>query len=216
MLDTPLYVACLILAGRRALVVGAGSMAEEKIEGLVACGAEVTVVTRDPDLRLEELQAAGNVELRRKVYDASDLEGFFLVVAATNDADLGRRVFDDAEARGMLVNVADMPEFCNFILPALARRGPLTVAISTSGASPALAKRMRDEADTAFDEAYARLAQILDDLRPWARSTLADFAARRDFFAAIVNGEPDPIELLRSGSEDEVLRLIAEAQERVR
>lgn len=216
MLTSPLYVACLNLEGRRVLVVGAGPMAEEKIDGLVTCGAQVTVVTRDPDLGLEELQTAGKIELRRKAYDATDLEGFLLVIAATTDADLGRQVFADAEARGMLVNVADMPELCNFILPAIARRGPLALAVSTSGASPALAKRMRDEALEAFDDAYARLAEILNELRPWARDVLADYAARRDFFAAIVNGKPDPIDLLRSGSEDEVLRLIADAQERVR
>lgn len=216
MLDTPLYVACLNLSGRRALVVGAGPLAEEKIEGLLVCGAKVTVVSRDPDLALEALQRAGKVGLRRKVYDATDLEGSVLVIAATTDRDLGRRVFQDAEARGMLVNVADMPEFCNFILPAIARRGPLAIAVSTSGASPALAKRMRDDALGRFDDAYARFAEILDDLRGWARAELPDYGTRRDFFDSLVNGAPDPIELLRSGAEDEVHRLIAEAQERAR
>lgn len=216
MLDTPLYVACLNLSGRRALVVGAGPLAEEKIEGLLVCGAKVTVVSRDPDLALEALQRAGKVGLRRKVYDATDLEGSVLVIAATTDRDLGRRVFQDAEARGMLVNVADMPEFCNFILPAIARRGPLAIAVSTSGASPALAKRMRDDALGRFDDAYARFAEILDGLRGWARAELPDYGTRRDFFDSLVNGAPDPIELLRSGAEDEVHRLIAEAQERAR
>ena len=215
MLDTPLYVACLNLAGRSALVVGAGPVAEEKIDGLRASGARVTVVTRDPDLRLEDLQSSGAIELRRKSYDSTDLEGFLLVVAATTDTDIARRVFEDAEARGMLVNVADMPELCNFILPAIARKGPLAVAITTSGASPALAKRMRDEAAAAFDDAYARLAAILDDLRPWAREELRDYEARRDFFASIVNGDPDPIALIRAGEEDRVRDLIVAEQERV-
>ena len=216
MLDTPLYVACLNLLGRRALVVGAGPLAEEKIKGLLVCGAKVTVVSRDPDLGLEALQRAGKVGLRRKVYDATDLEGSVLVIAATTDRDLGRRVFDDAEARGMLVNVADMPEYCNFILPAIGRRGPLAIAVSTSGASPALAKRMRDDALSRFDDAYARLAEILDDLRGWARTEVPDYGTRRDFFESLVNGAPDPIELLRAGAEDEVHRLIAQAQERAK
>lgn len=216
MLEAPLYIACLNLEGRRALVVGAGPLAEDKIEGLLTARASVTVVTRDPDMRLEELQRAGRIELRRKAYDATDLDGFLLVIAATTDTDLGRAVFADAEARGMLVNVADMPELCNFILPAIARRGPLAIAVSTAGASPALAKRMRDEAESAFDEAYARLAEILDELRPWARDELPDYASRRDFYSGIVNGDPDPIELLRGGREEDLRSLISAAQERAR
>ena len=214
MLDTLVYTICLDLRGRRALVVGSGPLVREKVEGLRASEAEVVVVTRDPDVWLEEAAVAGDVELRRKVYDGGDLEDFLLVIAATTDRELGAKVFADAEARNMLVNVTDMPELCNFILPAIARRGPLTIAVSTSGASPALAKRIRDEVDTTYDDAFSRLAQILDELRPWARSELRDYAARRDFFDALVNGDPDPIDLLRAGAEDELRELIGEAQRR--
>ena len=101
----------------------------------------------------------------------------------------------------MLVNVVDVPPLCNFILPAIVRSGPLAIAISTAGASPALAKRMKREIAEQFGEPYARLAVMLNDARGWAKATLPTFQDRKEFFEAIVNGEPDPIALLRDGDE---------------
>lgn len=193
MMDAELYIACLDLTDRRTVVVGEGPMADEKAAGLRACGATV------------EITARGS-------YRPEMLDGAYLVMVATEDDDFNRHVFEDAESRSMLVNVADVPELCNFILPAIARRGPLAVAITTTGASPALAKRMRREAAELFDDAYARMAVLLDELRPWAKATLPDYAARRDFFDAIVNASPDPIELLRAGNEDSVRRSIDDAK----
>ena len=99
----------------------------------------------------------------------------------------------------MLVNVVDVPPLCNFILPAIVRTGPLAVAISTAGASPALAKRMKREIGELFGEPYADLAVLLNDARGWAKATLPTYQDRKEFFESIVNGEPDPIELLRAG-----------------
>ena len=99
----------------------------------------------------------------------------------------------------MLVNVVDVPPLCSFILPAIVRTGPLAIAISTAGASPALAKRMKREIAEQFGEPYARLAVLLNDARGWAKSTLPTFQDRKEFFEAIVNGEPDPVALLRDG-----------------
>jgi siroheme synthase-like protein len=121
-------------------------------------------------------------------------------------------VHEDAEARAMLVNVVDVPPLCNFILPAIVRSGPLAIAISTAGASPALAKRMKREIAALFGEEYARLAVILNDSRGWAKSTLPTYQDRRDFFESIVNGEPDPVELLRAGYEKALLALIEDAK----
>ena len=112
----------------------------------------------------------------------------------------------------MLVNVVDVPPLCNFILPAIVRSGPLAIAISTAGASPALAKRMKREIAALFGEEYARLAIILNDSRGWAKSTLPTYHDRRDFFESIVNGDPDPVELLRSGDETALLALIDDAK----
>ena len=101
----------------------------------------------------------------------------------------------------MLVNVVDVPPLCNFILPAIIRSGPLAIAISTAGASPALAKRIRDEIADEYGEPYARLAILLNDVRGWAKGTLPTYQDRKAFFESIVNGEPDPVELLRRGDE---------------
>jgi siroheme synthase-like protein len=121
-------------------------------------------------------------------------------------------VFEDAEARSMLVNVVDVPPLCNFILPAIVRTGPLAVAISTAGASPALAKRMKREIGEMFGEPYANLAILLNEARGWAKATLPTYQDRKQFFESIVNGEPDPVELLREGNVEAVRELIAGAQ----
>lgn len=168
-------------------------MATEKVAALEVCGADVAVVAPDD-------------------YRPEHLEGALLVVGVTSDDGLARRIHGDAIERSMLVNIADVPALCNFILPAITRRGPITVAVSTAGASPALAQRIRSEVAAHVGKEYAVLATILEDLRPWAKANLPTYEARRAFFDGIVNGEPDPIELLRAGKRADVDALI----ERVR
>jgi siroheme synthase-like protein len=214
MLDTPFYIACLKLSGRRCVVVGGGEVGLEKVEGLLACDGEVTLIAPDAVAALAELAAEGSIRWERRAYaGAADLEGVFMVVAATNDTDVNIGVYEDAERRAMLVNVVDVPPLCNFILPAIIRTGPLAIAISTAGASPALAKRIRDEIADEYGEPYARLAVLLNDVRGWAKGTLPTYADRKAFFESIVNGEPDPVELLRRGDETAVRDLIAAAQQ---
>lgn len=176
------YMACLDLEGRDVLVVGGGSVAVEKADGLLDCGARVTVVA--PEIEPELERAA--VELLRRRYRGSDLDGRFLVVAATSTPAVNRRVFRDAEARGLLCNVVDVPELCSFILPAVHRVDPIAVAISTGGASPALAQRLRDDVAALVGPQHAELAVELRQLRPWAKERYPTYEARRDFFQAIV------------------------------
>ena len=137
-----------------------------------------------------------------------------MVIACTDDTEVNIGVFDDAEKRAMLVNIVDVPPLCNFILPAIVRTGPLAIAISTAGASPALAKRMKREISELFGEEYARLAVILNDARGWAKGTLPTYQDRKEFFEGIVNGDPDPVVLIREGREADVLALIEAAKER--
>jgi precorrin-2 dehydrogenase/sirohydrochlorin ferrochelatase len=214
MMETNFYMAALNLMGRRCLVVGAGTIGLEKIEGLLACDAEVVVVAPEADREVAELAESGAVEWRRRPYTAGDLEDCFLVIAATSDTDVNIAVYADAEARAMLVNVVDVPPLCNFILPAIVRRGPIAIAISTAGASPALAKRMKSQIAELFGDEYAALALMLNEVRGWAKATLPTYQHRKAFFESIVNGEPDPLELLRGGNEPAVKELIATAQER--
>ncbi|MBO9534302.1 MAG: bifunctional precorrin-2 dehydrogenase/sirohydrochlorin ferrochelatase [Solirubrobacteraceae bacterium] len=212
MLDTPFYVACLRLKGRSCLVVGGGDVGLEKVEGLLACDGDVTVVAPELSSELAQLAREGSIAWLQREYEPADLEGTFLVIAATNDTDVNIAVYDDAEARSMLVNVVDVPPLCNFILPAILRTGPLAIAISTAGASPALAKRMKREIGEHFGEEYARLAILLNDARGWAKATLPTYQHRKAFFEGIVDGDPDPVVLIREGRERAVLELIAQAQ----
>ena len=203
MLDTPFYIACLKLKGRRCLVVGGGEIGLEKVEGLLACDGDVTVVAPEAGA---ELRGAGRARARsrweRREYAARPTSrARSWSIACTDDTDVNIRVYEDAERRAMLVNIVDVPPLCNFILPAIVRTGPLAIAISTAGASPALAKRMKREIAELFGEEYARLAIMLNDVRGWAKGTLPTYQDRKAFFEEIVNGEPDPIELLRAGDE---------------
>ncbi len=225
MLDTPFYIACLKLSGpptRRCLVVGGGEIGLEKVEGLLACDADVTLIAPTAEPALEQYAREGSIRWERRPYaGASDLEGAFMAIAATDDTDTNIAVYEDAERRAMLVNVVDVPPLCNFILPAIVRTGPLAIAISTAGASPALAKRMKREIEGQFGESYARLAVLLNEVRGWAKGTLATYQERKEFFEGIVNGDPDPIALLENGvasggessGEQAVRELIARAQD---
>src|ERR1700731_4630644 len=213
MLDTPFYMACLKLTGRPSLVVGGGEIGLEKVEGLLACDADVGLIAPAAEPALQEYAREGSIRWERRDYAGpADLEGVFMAIAATDDTDVNIAVYDDAEHRAMLVNVVDVPPLCNFILPAIVRTGPLAIAISTAGASPALAKRIKREIAEEYGEPYARLAVLLNEGRGWAKGTLATYQERKEFFEGIVVGDPDPVALLRAGDEPAVRELIARAQ----
>ncbi len=213
MLETPFYIACLKLSGRRCAVIGGGEVALEKVEGLLACDGQVTLIAPQAEPALAEYAREGSIAWERRCYaGARDLEGAFLAIAATGDTGVNVAVYEDAEARAMLVNVVDVPPLCNFILPAIVRSGPLAIAISTAGASPALAKRMKREIEGQFGDSYARLAVLLNEARGWAKATLPTYKERKEFFDGIVGGHPDPIALLERSGEQAVRELIARAQ----
>jgi precorrin-2 dehydrogenase / sirohydrochlorin ferrochelatase len=213
MLETPFYIACLKLDGRHGVVVGGGEIGLEKVEGLLACNGEVTLIAPTAHATLERYASEGSIRWERRAYAGpSDLEGVFMAIAATDDTDVNIAVYEDAERRAMLVNVVDVPPLCNFILPAIVRSGPLAIAISTAGASPALAKRIKREIAEQFGEPYAQLAVLLNEARGWAKGTLPTYQDRKQFFEGIVNGDPDPVALLRDGREQDVRELIAQAQ----
>jgi precorrin-2 dehydrogenase/sirohydrochlorin ferrochelatase len=213
MLETPFYIACLRLEGRNCLVVGGGEIGLEKVEGLLACSGQVTLVAPEANDALRAYAEEGSITWVERPYESSDLEGKFMAIAATNDTDVNIAVYEDAERRAMLVNVVDVPSLCNFILPAIVRTGPLAIAISTAGASPALAKRIKAEISESFGEPYARLAVLLNEARGWAKGNLPTYQDRKAFFEGIVNGDPDPIELLRSDRDADVIALIEAAKE---
>lgn len=169
------YPLCLEMAGRRCLVVGGGPVAERKVAGLLEAGARLTVVSPAVTARLADWARAERIRLIGREYAASDLVGHSVVFVATDDGRVNADVARDARAAVVLVNAADDPAHCDFILPAVLRRGELTVAVSTGGASPALARTVRDELDAYLDrEDYAALARVAAD----ARRTLRDRGMR--------------------------------------
>jgi precorrin-2 dehydrogenase/sirohydrochlorin ferrochelatase len=179
------YMACLDLTDRSVLVVGGGRVALEKIEGLLAAGAAVTVVAPEIVPELADL----DLTLVRRGYRSEDLERKFLVVAATSTTSVNRRVYRDAEARSILCNVVDVPDLCSFILPAVHRHEPIAIAVSTGGASPALAQHLRDQIAAVVRPEHAELAHRLRALRPWAKSHFATYEERKAYFAGLVAQE---------------------------
>jgi precorrin-2 dehydrogenase len=140
-----LFPIFLKLAARPCIVIGAGHLAESKIESLQAANAWITVIAPEANERIRKLAAAGDIEYRQRPYVQGDLTGNFLVVAATNVPAVNRAVFEEATEKGILCNAVDDPPFCDFYFPSVVRRGDLQIAISTAGASPALAQKIRKD-----------------------------------------------------------------------
>jgi precorrin-2 dehydrogenase / sirohydrochlorin ferrochelatase len=161
----PLFPAFLKLAGRRCLVVGAGPVAEEKIESLLRAGAKITVVAPEATPRVRAWARAKKIRWHRREFRASDLPGAFLVVAATSSPKLHARIFQQARRLGVLCNSVDDPAHCDFYYGAVVRRGELQIAISTGGHSPALAQRLRKKLEKEIGSEYERFVTALGAAR---------------------------------------------------
>jgi siroheme synthase-like protein len=198
----PYYPAILDVAGRGALVVGAGKVAEGKIANLVAAGANVKVVSLTATPQVKRWADEGTIELELRPYESADLDGRFLVVAATENNDTNVRVFEDAERHQMLCNVVDVPHLCNFILPSIVRRGDLAIAVSTGGASPALARRIRLEIGDSYGEEYAVALKLLGALREELKRAYPDPEDRKVIFERMVYS--DLMDLIRAGDAEAV------------
>jgi siroheme synthase-like protein len=159
------YPVALDLREKRCLVVGGGTIATDKVEGLLAAGAEVRVVAPDASLQLRQLAAEGHIALLQRLYTRNDLEGIYLAYGATDDTEVNARVAEDARSAGILVNAVDDIPNCDFFAMAITRRGDLQIAISTNGRSPAFARWMREYLDTQIPEEWADLLSILGEVR---------------------------------------------------
>ncbi len=165
MVDMRYYPVNLDIQGRECLVVGGGHVGARKVKTLHQCGAAVTVVSPEVMPELVQLAADGAIMLKQREYRSADIDGMFLVIGATDDETLNRRIHADAERQNLLCNIADRPQICNFILPALVRRGDFVLAISTAGKSPAFAKHIRQQLDTQFGEEYGHLLELMGAIR---------------------------------------------------
>ena len=200
--EAPQYPVSLVLEGRPVLVVGGGRVAARKVDGLLACGAQVHVVA--PRVA-DELKQRHGVTVEERPYRDGDVAGYRLVVSATDDAAVNRAVYDEAEAAGVWVNSADDPANCTFTLPSVLRRGPMTVAVSTGGHSPGLAawlrRRLEEEIGPEYETLLDLLAQARTEAQAEGRSTEGV-----DWQSAL---DSEILEMIRAGR-------VNEARERLR
>ncbi len=202
------YPVFIDIADRNCLVVGGGSVGRRKVKTLLKCGAKVTVVCPQAEAELAELAQSGMITLKRRSYCSADMDGMFLVIGATDDEKLNVRISKEAELHNILYNIADRPEACNFILPALVRRGDLTIAISTSGKSPAFAKKLRKELEQEFGPEYAVFLALMGAIRKkMLQQSHAPLKHKRLFERLIDSGL---IEMLTEKREKEINRVLGE------
>jgi precorrin-2 dehydrogenase len=175
----------LDVGGRPCLVVGGGEVAERKVRALLEAGAAVTVVSPQLTPALAAMARADAIRHQSRAFADGDVRGFALAYAATDDASVSRRIAAEARASGIPLNVADVPELCTFLAPSVVRRGDLRIAISTGGASPAFARRLREDLERQFGPEYALLLEILRVVRVRLQAAEPDPAARARKLAAL-------------------------------
>ena len=177
------YPLMLDVRGRQAIVIGGDRVAAEKAAALAASGAFVSVLSQEFCAELLEQAEQKRVTLRRKAYEPGDLAGAFVVIAATNDLQLIQAIWAETQERGQPVNIVDVPEYCSFILPSVLRRGQLTIAVSTEGTNPGLAKRIRQSLEELFPPAYGTYIQLAALARAHLRENGVSYDRRDDFFS---------------------------------
>ncbi len=198
----------LQVEGAPCLVVGGGEVALRKVQRLIDAGASLTVISPQVTAALASLAESGRISLLRRSYCPGDMEGYHLVYAATDDRELQRRLFEEARILNILINVADAPEFCSFIVPSTLRRGRLQVAISTAGASPAIARLLRQRMDQWLGDEFEVLLEVMAGARDWLKSHEADADERARKLSALAHSGVD--DALRRGDADAVERLVGQ------
>jgi precorrin-2 dehydrogenase len=183
------YPALLILDGQPCVVVGGGVIAARKVEALESAGARVRVIAPELTPELEALAERDRIDPVRRAYQPGDLEEAFLVIAATDDPQVNTRVWEEARERGQLINSVDDVPHCNFFVPAVVRRGDLTLAVSTNGKSPAMAGRIRRELEERYGEPYAPLLTLLGEMRALIADRIPDFQRRKDVWYRLVDAD---------------------------
>ncbi|PYX46848.1 MAG: siroheme synthase [Acidobacteria bacterium] len=179
----------LKLEGKQCLVVGAGKVGEPKIAGLLETGARIRIVAIEASPSVREWARAGLLELELRPFDASDLAGAFLAVVATNSRNLNERVYLEAQSRGVLCNVVDVPDLCDFFYPAVVRRGDLQIAVSTAGHSPSLAQTIRKQLEKQFGPGYAAWVAELGETRKLILASDLDKERKLDLLHSLASRE---------------------------
>jgi precorrin-2 dehydrogenase/sirohydrochlorin ferrochelatase len=204
------YPVMLELAGRRCVVIGDDAVRERKVDGLLAAGADdVLVVATAPGARLDELETIDGVAVERRGWKADDLNGAFLVVAASRDAGERDAIAREARCRRALVNVMDDIPNCDWSAPSIVRRGELVLAIATGGASPALAKKLRAQLSAVYGEEWSEVLAVLRAVRTETMPSLPDFSTRARRWADALDLD-EAAALVREGRNDELAARLRE------
>lgn len=177
------------VTGKHCLVVGAGKVGEPKIGGLIDTGARIHVVALQASSQVREWAAAGKIEMNLRAFSADDLNGKFLAVVATASNSLNRLIYRHAERSGVLCNVVDVPEYCDFFYPAVVQRGDLQIAISTNGQSPSLAQKLRQQLERQFGVGYAEWVAQLGDTRRLILASELDKQIKLDLLHSLASRE---------------------------
>lgn len=202
------YPVCLDIKNRKCLVVGGGSVGTRKVKSLVDCGAKVKLVALTVSAELEKMAGEGTILMEKRPYAASDMADIFLVFGATSDMTVNNRISRDAEDRGVLCNIADFPQACNFILPSVVQRGDLQIAISTSGKSPAFARYLRKNLEGHFGSEYGDFLRLMGLVRDKLLAEEHSPEAHKPLFERLVSsGLP---ELIRNKQRSDVERVLSE------
>lgn len=202
------YPVNLDIRNRKCLVVGGGDVGTRKVITLLECGASVTVVSINASEKLLKLAESGNIELKRRPYTGTDLDGMFLVICATDNERLNLQVSIDAENLNMLCNIADRPDACNFILPALVKRGDLVIAVSTSGKSPAFAKKLRKDLEKQYGPEYADFLELMGAIRKKLLRTSHEPEEHKHLFEKLISR--DIVQLIKNNDADKIDLILAE------
>jgi precorrin-2 dehydrogenase/sirohydrochlorin ferrochelatase len=202
------YPVNLDITNRRCVIIGGGDVAERKAERLIECGAQVTIVSPLLTPLLEERKKARQIVHVDKDYEEKTLHGAFMVIGATDRNEINAQISQDALSLGILVNIVDDPDKCNFILPSLVQQGDLSIAISTGGKSPALAKKLREDMQQQYGPEYQVLLRIMGSLR---KKVLTQSYAPQDNKALFVDlVHSDILQAIRDGNRDLVNKIIYE------
>lgn len=207
----PYYPIFLDIEGRNVVIVGGGNVCARKAETMMAYGARVTVVSPAFTDEIEKWAREGSLQIRRKKYDESDLDGANLVIASTDDEAVNTRVATDCRSRRIPVNVVDVTRLCEFIVPAIIEKGSIQIAVSTGGKSPALARTLKEDLQRAIGPEYDEVNQLLGSLRDGAKKKLPTDRDRKRFFDSLI--EKGILGMLRDGRRRDAYETIARACE---
>lgn len=201
------YPVCLDIAERQCLVVGGGAVGSRKVKTLLACGARVTVISPAASSYILKQAEEDNITYHPRKYRLGDLQDMFLIIGATNDEELNVEIHREAESAGKLCNIADRPNACNFILPSIVSRGDLTIAISTSGKSPAFAKMLRKQLESEFGPEYADFLALMGSIRKQLLAESHEPEEHKPLFETLIDN--GLLEMIAAGQKTQIDRLLS-------